>query len=95
MLISPTGCEAGDTRTARTKAACSQARKARFFHVTELVTLLLEAEEERHFLPLRQQLATPSPDGQRNELRMVLSRFDSPPGSVAGGRTQKTTDQIP
>ena len=86
MRISLTGCEAGDTRTARTKAACSQARKPQFFRVTELVTLLMEAKEERHFLSLQQQLATLSPDGQRNELCMVLFRLDSPPGSVAGGR---------
>jgi DNA replication protein DnaC len=32
-------------------------RKVRFFRVTELVTLLLEAKEERHLLRLRQQLA--------------------------------------
>ncbi|MEX1077075.1 MAG: ATP-binding protein [Pirellulales bacterium] len=37
-------------------AACSQGRKVRFFRVTELVTLLLEAKEERQLLRLRQQL---------------------------------------
>jgi DNA replication protein DnaC len=37
-------------------AACSQGRKVRFFRVTELITLLLEAKEERQLLRLRQQL---------------------------------------
>jgi DNA replication protein DnaC len=37
-------------------AACAQGRKVRFFRVTELVTLLLEAKEERQLLRLRQQL---------------------------------------
>ena len=37
-------------------AACAQGRKVRFFRVTELITLLLEAKEERQLLRLRQQL---------------------------------------
>ncbi len=37
-------------------SACSQGRKVRFFRVTELITLLMEAKEERHLLRLRQQL---------------------------------------
>jgi len=35
-------------------AACAQGRKVRFFRVTELITLLLEAKEERQLLRLRQ-----------------------------------------
>jgi len=31
-------------------AACSQGRKVPFFRVTELITLLLEAKEERQLL---------------------------------------------
>jgi DNA replication protein DnaC len=38
-------------------AACSQGRKVRFFRVTELITLLLEAKEERQLLRLRSQLS--------------------------------------
>ena len=38
-------------------AACSQGRKVRFFRVTELVTLLMEAKEERQMMRLRQLLA--------------------------------------
>ena len=37
-------------------AACAQGRKVRFFRVTEMITLLLEAKEERQLLRLRQQL---------------------------------------
>lgn len=37
-------------------AACAQGRKVRFFRVTELITLLLEAKEERQLLRMRQQL---------------------------------------
>jgi DNA replication protein DnaC len=37
-------------------AACARGRKVRFFRVTELITLLLEAKEERQLLRLRQQL---------------------------------------
>jgi len=40
-------------------AACSQGRKVRFFRVTELVTLLLEAKEERHLLRMRVRTAQP------------------------------------
>ena len=38
-------------------AACAQGRKVRFFRVTELITLLLEAREEKQLLRLRKQLA--------------------------------------
>lgn len=37
-------------------AACAQGRKVRFFRVTELITQLLEAKEERQLLRMRQQL---------------------------------------
>jgi DNA replication protein DnaC len=43
--------------TALGMAACAQGRKVRFFRVTELVTLLMEAREERSLWWLRQQLA--------------------------------------
>jgi DNA replication protein DnaC len=42
--------------TALGMAACAQGRKVRFFRVTELITLLLEAKEERQLLRMRQQL---------------------------------------
>ena len=38
-------------------AACGQGRKVRFYRVTELITQLLEAREERVLLRLKSQLA--------------------------------------
>jgi DNA replication protein DnaC len=38
-------------------AACAQGRRVRFWRVTELITTLLEAKEERQLLRLRGQLA--------------------------------------
>jgi len=57
LLVGPSGTGKTHLATAFGIAACSQGRKVRFFRVTELVTLLLEAKEERHLLRLRQQLA--------------------------------------
>ncbi|MFM8985805.1 MAG: IS21-like element helper ATPase IstB, partial [Planctomycetia bacterium] len=57
LLVGPSGTGKTHLATAFGMAACSQGRKVRFFRVTELVTLLLEAKEERHLLRLRQQLA--------------------------------------
>ena len=37
-------------------AACGQGRKVRFFRVTELITLLLEAREEKTLIGLRKQI---------------------------------------
>jgi DNA replication protein DnaC len=57
LLVGPSGTGKTHLATAFGMAACSQGRKVRFFRVTELVTLLLEAKEERHLLRMRQQLA--------------------------------------
>ena len=38
-------------------AACAQGKRVRFWRVTELITTLREADQERHLLRLRQQLA--------------------------------------
>ncbi len=43
--------------TALGMQACAQGRKVRFYRVTELVTLLLEAREERQLMRLRNQLS--------------------------------------
>jgi hypothetical protein len=56
LLVGPSGTGKTHLATAFGTAACSQGRRVRFFRVTELVTLLLEANEERHLLRLRQQL---------------------------------------
>jgi DNA replication protein DnaC len=37
-------------------AACGQGRKVRFFRVTELITLLMEAREEKQLLRFRKQI---------------------------------------
>ena len=56
LLVGPSGTGKTHLATALGMAACSQGRKVRFFRVTELITQLLEAKEERHLLRLRQQL---------------------------------------
>lgn len=57
-------------------AACQRGRKVRFFRVTELVTQMLEAREERALGRLRGQLA-------RLDL-LVLDEFGYVPASQAG-----------
>lgn len=57
LLVGPSGTGKTHLATAFGMAACSQGRKVRFFRVTELVTLLMEAKEERQLMRLRQQLA--------------------------------------
>ncbi|MBM4022451.1 MAG: ATP-binding protein [Planctomycetes bacterium] len=57
-------------------AACSQGRKVRFLRVTELVTLLQEATEERHLLRMQQQVA-------KLDL-LVLDELGYVPASKAG-----------
>ena len=56
LLVGPSGTGKSHLATALGMTACSQGRKVRFFRVTELITLLLEAKEERQLLRLRQQL---------------------------------------
>jgi DNA replication protein DnaC len=57
-------------------AACAQGRKLRFFRVTELITQLLEAKEERQLLRYRQVL---------NKLdQLVLDELGYVPASKAG-----------
>ncbi|QDU63396.1 transposase/IS protein [Planctomycetes bacterium Pan216] len=57
LLIGPSGTGKTHLATALGMAACAQGRKVRFVRVTELLTLLLEARDERQLLRLRQQLA--------------------------------------
>jgi len=59
LLVGPSGTGKTHLATALGTAACSQGRKVRFFRVTELVTLLREAEEEQHLLRLRQTRERP------------------------------------
>jgi len=59
LLVGPSGTSKTHLATALGMAASAQGRKVRFFRVTELITLLMEAKEERSLLRLRQQLAKP------------------------------------
>jgi DNA replication protein DnaC len=56
LLVGPSGTGKSHLATALGVAACAQGHKVRFFRVTELITLLLEAKEERQLLRLRQLL---------------------------------------
>jgi DNA replication protein DnaC len=56
LLVGPSGTGKSHLATSFGMAACAQGRKVRFFRVTELITLLLEAKEERLLLRMRQQL---------------------------------------
>ncbi len=57
LLVGPSGTGKTHLATALGMAACAQGRKVRFYRVTELITLLMEAKDERNLLRLRQQLA--------------------------------------
>jgi len=57
-------------------AACAQGKKVRFWRVTELITTLREADQDRQLLRLRHQLA-------KLDL-LVLDEFGYVPASKAG-----------
>ncbi len=76
LLVGPSGTGKTHLATALAMAACLAGRKVRFFRVTELITLMLEAKEERQLLRLRQQL------GKLDLL--VLDELGYVPASKAG-----------
>jgi DNA replication protein DnaC len=57
ILVGASGSGKSHLATALAAAACGLGRRVRFFRVTELATLLLEAREERQLTRLRSQLA--------------------------------------
>jgi DNA replication protein DnaC len=57
LFVGPSGTGKSHLATTLGMAACAQGRKVRFFRMTELITQLLEAKEERQLLRLRQQLS--------------------------------------
>jgi DNA replication protein DnaC len=57
LIVGPSGTGKTHLATALGMAACGQGKKVRFFRVTELITVLLEAKEERQLLLTRRQLA--------------------------------------
>jgi DNA replication protein DnaC len=57
LLIGGSGSGKTHLATALATEACARGKRVRFFRVTELATLLLEAREERQLTRLRSQLA--------------------------------------
>ena len=56
LLVGPSGTGKSHLATALGIAACGLGKKVRFYRVTELITALLEAKEERLLLRTRNQL---------------------------------------
>jgi len=56
LLIGSSGVGKTHLAIALALAACGQGRKVRFFRVTELITLLMEAKEEKQLLRFRKQI---------------------------------------
>lgn len=76
ILLGNPGTGKTHLATALAAAACAQGKKVRFWRVTELVTTLLEAREERTLLRLKGQLA-------KLDL-LVLDEFGYVPASKTG-----------
>lgn len=57
LLVGNSGTGKTHIATALGIAACTQGKKVRFYRVTELITELLEAREERNLLKLKKQLS--------------------------------------
>jgi DNA replication protein DnaC len=76
LFVGPSGTGKTHLATALAMAACAQGKKVRFWRVTELITTLREAEQDRQLLRLRQQLA-------KLDL-LVLDEFGYVPASKAG-----------
>jgi transposase len=57
LLVGASGTGKTHLATALGIAACGAGRKVRFFRVTELITTLMEARDEKQLLRLRTQLA--------------------------------------
>ena len=76
LLVGPSGTGKTHLATGLAMAACAQGKRVRFWRVTELITTLREADQERHLLRMRQQLA-------KLDL-LVLDEFGYVPASKAG-----------
>jgi DNA replication protein DnaC len=57
LLVGNSGTGKTHIATALGIAACGQGKRVKFYRITELITLLLEAREERDLLRLKKQLA--------------------------------------
>ena len=76
LLVGGSGTGKTHLATSLGIAACNQGRRVRFFRVTELITLLMEAREERQLMRLRTQL------GKQDLL--ILDELGYVPASKAG-----------
>jgi DNA replication protein DnaC len=76
LLVGPSGTGKTHLATALGVAACAQGRRVRFWRVTELITTLREADQERQLLRLRSHLA-------KLDL-LILDEFGYVPASKAG-----------
>ena len=76
LLVGNSGTGKTHLATALGIAACNQGKRVRFFRVTELITTLLEAREERQLLRLRKHL------GKQDLL--ILDELGYVPASKAG-----------
>ncbi len=76
LIVGASGTGKTHLATALAMAACLAGRKVRFFRVTELITTMLEARDEKTLLRLRSQLA-------RQHL-IVLDELGYVPASKAG-----------
>ena len=56
LFVGPSGTGKTHLATALGLAACAQGKRVRFWRVTELITTLREADQDRHLLRLRHQL---------------------------------------
>ena len=56
LFVGPSGTGKTHLATALGMAACAQGKKVRFWRVTELITMLREADQERQLLRLRSHL---------------------------------------
>lgn len=76
LMVGNSGTGKTHVATALGIAACGQGKRVRFFRVTELITLLMEAREERQLLRLRTQLS-------KQDL-LILDELGYVPASKAG-----------
>ena len=76
LLVGPSGTGKTHLATALRMAACAQGKRVRFWRVTELITTLREADQERQLLRLRSHLI-------KLDL-LILDEFGYVPTSKAG-----------